>query len=235
MKRWVLYSLFLVGLSRLLVFTACGNIAPKIEEKESIEESKTMSVIKLPSPRLTGQMSLEDTIRLRRSVREFKNTPLSLEQIGQLLWAAQGLDPKTNRFRNAPSAGATYPMELYVTSSDGLYHYQISSHSLKIITDKDLRNDLSQAALGQPWVAQAPIDIIIAADYSRTTSRYGQRGIRYVHIEAGHIAQNIHLQAVSLGLGSVPVGAFNDNMVKKLLGLPGKLEPLYIIPIGYIR
>lgn len=189
----------------------------------------------LPQPKLKGKVSLEEAIFKRRSQREFQRKDLSLEQIGQLLWAAQGITAKRGgfNFRAAPSAGALYPLELYALTKDGLYHYIPEGHKLENLSDRDLRGDLADAALGQGSVASSALDIVICAVYERVTSKYGQRGVRYVHIEAGHAAQNIHLQAVALGLGSVPIGAFSDEGVQKTLGLPKDHEPLYIIPVGY--
>ncbi len=189
----------------------------------------------LPQPITKGKVSLEEAISKRRSQREFQRKDLSLEQIGQLLWAAQGITVNRGsfNFRAAPSAGALYPLELYALTKDGLYHYISEGHKLENLSDKDLRGGLTDAVLGQRSVASGALDIVICAVYERVTSKYGQRGVRYVHIEAGHAAQNIHLQAVVLDLGSVPIGAFNDDAVKKCLSLPAACEPLYIISIGY--
>lgn len=191
--------------------------------------------IQLPKPITQGKISLEEAILKRRSQRAFAQKDLNLGQISQLLWSAQGITgEKTGfSFRAAPSAGALYPMEIYLLSKDGLFHYLADGHKLDILSKKDLRKNLRDAALGQNSVAQAAIDIVICAVYSRVTGKYGERGIRYAHFEAGHIAQNIHLQAVALGLGSVPVGAFSDELVKRILSLPKDAEPLYIIPLGY--
>jgi len=193
--------------------------------------------ITLPKPKETSSFSLEKAIAQRRSERTFINKELSLAQIGQLLWAAQGITGERNGFllRASPSAGALYPLELYVVSKEGLFHYLVSTHQLELWIREDLRQALAQAALGQDFIASAPLCIVISAVYTRLSARYGQRGIRYAHMEAGHIAQNIHLQAVALGLGSVPVGAFVDKKVKELLNLPDEEEPLYIIPVGYIK
>lgn len=191
--------------------------------------------IHLPRPALKGEVSLEEAILKRRSQREFSKKDLSLEQISQLLWAAQGITAKKGgfAFRSAPSAGALYPLEIYLLSKDGLFHYLPEGHKLDILGKKDFRKDLAGAALGQEAIAQAPLDIVICAVYPRITAKYGQRGVRYAQIEAGHIAQNIHLEAVALGLGSVPIGAFSDKEVKGILSLPEDNEPLYIIPVGY--
>ncbi len=192
-----------------------------------------MEILNLPAPSLKGKVSLEETILQRRSVRSYSGAELSIEEIGQLLWAGQGITESSGGLRAAPSAGATYPIEMYVMNKDGLYRYVPKGHKLDLIKRGDLRSSLSRAALGQSFVAQAPVDIIITAVYPRTTRRYGQRGVRYVHIEVGHVAENIHLQAVALGLGSVPVGAFSDDEVKRVLSLPEEEVPFYIIHIGH--
>lgn len=191
------------------------------------------SQIQLPPPVTKGKISLEGTILSRRSKRSFSPKDLTLAQISQILWAGQGITAGRGSYRAAPSAGALYPMEIYVLTKQGLYHYLPEGHKLEVLTEKDLRPALAGAALGQSAVSEAALDIIICAVYSRITGRYGQRGIIYAAIEAGHIAQNIHLQAVALGLGSVPIGAFSDEGVKNILSLPKDNEPLYIIPVGY--
>lgn len=190
--------------------------------------------IQLPMPIEQGRMSLEEAISKRRSQRSFVQEDLDWAQISQLLWAAQGITARKAgfAFRAAPSAGALYPMEIYLLNKDGLFHYLPSGHKLEALVDSDLRGLLAAAALGQNSISQAPVDIVICAVYRRITGKYGQRGIRYAYIEAGHIAQNIHLEAVALGLGSVSIGAFNDEEVKTVLSLPPECEPVYIIPVG---
>jgi len=191
--------------------------------------------IKLPKPKEKGLTSMEETLNQRRSVRDYKKGPLSLEEISQILWAASG---KNLYRRTSPSAGATYPLEIYLAAGEveglepGLYQYSYSRHSLERIKEQDIRERLARATLGQGMIEEAPIDIIVAADYGRTTGHYGQRGIRYVHMEVGHVGQNISLQANALSLGTVMIGAFEDKQVKEILGI--KEEPLYIIPVGKI-
>jgi len=192
-------------------------------------------MIKLPKPKIKSKISLEEALNKRRSVRDYKKGSLSLEQVSQLLWAASG----ENQYgRTSPSAGATYPLEIYLAVGEveglepGIYQYSPTGHSLEKIKEEDVRNNLSRAALGQGMIARAPIDIVIAANYHRTTGHYGQRGIRYVQMEAGHVGQNLHLQAAALNLGTVMVGAFEDRAVKEVLGI--KEDPLYIIPVGKI-
>ena len=192
-------------------------------------------MIKLPKPKEKGKLSLEETIEKRRSERNLSGKELTLEQISQLLWACQGITDKDSHYRSAPSAGATYPLEVYLVNSQGVFSYIPETHSLKKLKEKDLREGLSQACYNQGFVKDAAIDIVICADFKRTTRRYDARGENYVYIEAGHAAQNLHLQAVAEGLGSLPVGAFSDDEVKKLLGLPEELIPIYVIPIGYIK
>lgn len=192
------------------------------------------TVVTFPKPDLKGSMPLEQAIAARRSRRYFSSKSLTLEQIGQLAWAAQGQDTRS-RYRTVPSAGATYPLELFLVTEQALYHYLPARHALEKLMDEDLRPALSLAAWGQEFVAAAPVTLVFAAEFARTTGHYGQRGIRYVYMEAGHAAQNVHLQAEALGLGSVAVGAFDDTAVVRVLGLPKNLEPLYMVPVGYCR
>jgi SagB-type dehydrogenase family enzyme len=206
------------------------------------------TIIKLPSPQLKGKISLEETILRRRSVRRYRREPLDLHQLSQILWSAQGTTG-TRGFRAAPSAGATYPLEVFVVvgkqgviSSEakqapeelqaGIYHYEADSHSLSLHKAADLRPDLARATLDQEFIIDAPVDIIICALYHRTSYRYGRRGERYVHMEVGHAGENIHLQAVALGLATVEVGAFHDEEVRKTLGVDEQIKPLYIMPVG---
>jgi len=185
-------------------------------------------------------MSVEEAIEGRRSERDFKDQPLNIEQVSQLLWAVQGItDPRG--FRAAPSAGATYPLDVYLVVGEkgvdelqaGIYHYRVREHALRFITGGDMRTSLATACLAQMFIADAPIAMVITAEYARTTGRYGERGIRYVYMEVGHVGQNIHLQAEALGLGTVVIGAFIDKAVSEVLRLPKEQEPLYVMPVGY--
>ena len=189
-------------------------------------------IIELPEPDKKGTISLEQAIVSRRSCRDFLPKPLSIKQISQLCWAAQG-QQQGGRYRNAPSAGATYPLELFAVTEKGGFNYLPDSHALEEIAKEDLRGKLFSAAWGQEFISLAPLTLVITAEFIRTTDHYGKRGIRYVYMEAGHAAQNIHLQAESLGLGSVAVGAFDDTSVSSVLSLPENLEPVYMMTIGY--
>ncbi len=197
------------------------------------------STIALPDPAFISDTSLEEALLQRRSIRDYSEEPLSLEQLAQLLWAAQGITSRDGK-RTAPSAGGLYPLEVYAVVGNvagldpGVYRYIPGTHSLFKVLDGDCRNPLSQAALNQEWVSRGAIDIVITAIYERTTVKYGERGIRYVYMEAGHASQNICLQAVALGLGTVTIGAFDDDDVKKVLNIPDNEETLYIMPVGNI-
>jgi SagB-type dehydrogenase family enzyme len=195
--------------------------------------AEDMNQIKLPKPRTRGGISVEEAIKARRSVRSYAPTDISMEDLSQLLWACQGVTDERRGYRAAPSAGALYPLEVYVVKSDGVFRYVPDTHSLEAISGRDVRRELAAAALGQGFVAQVPVDIVICAVHSRITSRYGQRGIRYTDMEAGHAAENLFLQAEALGLSSVAVGAFNDASVARVLGLPDDTKPLYILPVGH--
>ncbi|MDD8019572.1 MAG: SagB/ThcOx family dehydrogenase [Acidobacteriota bacterium] len=192
-------------------------------------------VIKLPAPAKDSSFSVERAINERMSIRSYKDTPLTLKEVSQLLWASQGIVASGRRA--SPSAGATYPLEIFIAAGKveglkpGLYRYRNKEHSLELIKEGDLRKSLSNAALGQEMIFKAPATIVVAAVFGRTRARYGARAERYVHMEAGHVGENIMLQATALGLGTVPVGAFNDGEVKRLLGITE--DPLYLFPVGW--
>jgi SagB-type dehydrogenase family enzyme len=194
-------------------------------------------IIALPQPHKSGEYSLEQLLQQRRSIREYAQTPLSLADVSQLLWAAQGITHDGGH-RTAPSAGALYPLELYVVVgkvddlASGVYHYQPHGQRLQLTASGDVRGALAHAALGQEWVRQAAAVVVVTADYERTTDKYGKRGQRYVHIEAGHAAENLFLEVESLGLATVVVGAFNDDAVARVLALPKDQEPVLLLPVG---
>jgi len=185
-------------------------------------------------------MSLEEAIARRRSVRDFTPESISQSQLSQILWAAQGITGTSFRLRSVPSAGATYPLETFVICGkngiedidEGIYRYNIDNHSLTLHYKEDVRLELAGAALGQEYICQAPVDIVICALYERTTSGYGSRGERYVHMEVGHSGQNIYLQATALGLATVAIGAFHGEEVRQILRLDKQNKPLYIMPLG---
>ena len=225
-------TLGFAGLSA--VSFVCG-----VEEALTQIKGETMSVIMMPKPMIKGKISLEEAINKRRSERTFRDVHLTAEDLSQILWAAQGkTDP--GGLRTAPSAGAQYPLDIYVVigkvkgSGEGLYHHDPQRHSLRLLYEGDLRRSLAEACLGQMFIADAPIVIVITAEYERITDRYGERGVRYAHMEVGHVGQNIYLQAEALGMGTVVIGAFRDRVVSKSLRLPEKHRPLYVMPVGYV-
>jgi SagB-type dehydrogenase family enzyme len=194
----------------------------------------------LPEPIEIGTVSIEEAIADRRSIREFKDRPLLLGELSQLLWAGQGItDERANR-RSAPSAGAKYPIELFVVVGDvenllpAVYHYDPVAHALVPVRMGDFREMLSFEALSQEWVKSAPAVIVITGVYERTMEKYGERGVRYVHIEVGAVAENIYLEAESLDLGTTFVGAFSDEGVAQVLGADDG-APLGIMPVGAKR
>lgn len=191
--------------------------------------------MKLPKAKFSSRTSLEEALFNRRSVRAYTKDSLTIEEIGQLLWAAQGVTVEWGG-RTAPSAGALYPLEVYLLAGEieglepGLYHYDPADHSISQRKAKDLRGEVTEASLNQDQILKAPATLIIAAVYERTTRKYGERGVRYVHQEVGSVCQNIHLQAESLNLGTVWIGAFDDQEVKEALGIAE--EPVAIMPVG---
>lgn len=201
------------------------------QSADQLADARVGGRISLPPPEHRGEMSVEQAIARRRSVRDFTPDPLGLAEISQLLWSAHGLTSRDG-LRAAPSAGACYPLEVYLACRHGLFRYQPNGHALVKVSLEDPRRPLAQAAYGQSFIADAAISIIFTAVYERTTGRYGDRGVRYVHMDVGHAAQNIHLQAEALGLASVPVGAFDDAAVAEVLHLPAQEKPIYIVPVG---
>lgn len=196
-----------------------------------------VAALALPKPKTKGDTSLEHCLLKRRSIRSFINAALSLADISQLLWAAQGITGD-DYYRTAPSAGALYPLEVYLVASNvdglapGVYHYSPDRHEVVALKTGDFRRELAKAALGQDCVENSAATILFAAVYARTSGRYGQRATRYVYMEAGHAAQNVCLQATALGLGTVTVGAFEDDEVKHLLALPDSHDAIYMMPVG---
>jgi SagB-type dehydrogenase family enzyme len=227
--KWNLLLLLL-----LPVLAGCTQATPALEPT-----TPEPVITDLPQARLQSDVSLEETLVQRRSVREYTDEALTLEDVSQLLWAAQGITSEWGG-RTAPSAGALYPLEVYVVTGNvqnlapGIYRYAPNEHELLKVRDGDVRAELAKAALDQIAVQDGAIDILISAVYERTTQKYGDRGVRYVHLEAGHAAQNICLQATALDLGMVTIGAFDDDRVKDLVGIPGDEAPLYILPVGRV-
>ena len=204
-------------------------------------QAEEKGVIRLPNPTHDGRVSVEWAIKQRRTIRDFLPKPLSLAQLSQLLWSAQGITDEAYGFRAAPSAGALYPLDVYAVMGDGgatglqsgVYGYNPASHSLKLIRAGDSRHDVASASLSQMWIAQAPVVFVITSEYERITWKYRERGIRYAHIEVGHVGQNIFLQAEAMGLGAGIVGAFHDDKVAKAIGAPEVHHPLIVMPVGY--
>lgn len=231
-------GLFAYGASRR------GPSPPKtLASEQPVGEEE--GLVCFPLPRLKGAVSVEEALRRRRSIREYLDEPLTLEELSQLLWAAYGVTETTWSLKTTPSAGGTYPLEIYAVVKPrgvrldklcylqpGSYKYDFRTHCMRLVKSGDLSKDLYKAAVEQEWVLRAPMNIVIAAVFERTTRRYGNRGVRYVWIEAGHASQNIYLQAVSLGLGTVAIGAFFDDDVKRIIGAEDNESPLYIMPVG---
>lgn len=189
------------------------------------------ATIQLPRPRRRGRLSVEEALAGRRSVREFRNRPLTRGQLSQLLWATQGVTTREGD-RTVPSAGGLFPLEVYVASAEGLFHYEPEPHRLERLSGRDPRRAIHRLALEQAPLLKAPAVFILAAVYQRVVRRYEAESRRYVLIEVGHAAQNLLLQAVGLGLGSVVIGAFYDAELRKALRIPVSHRPLYLIAVG---
>ncbi len=232
MKRFGLAALLAAIVVFVYVYFA---IFPQINRRGMLSELK---IIELPKPSMNGKISLEKAIAKRRSVREFKDLPVELNTISQLLWAAQGITEPKKGFRTVPSAGALYPLEVYLVCGranglePGLYHYKPASNELALVGSGDKRKALSEAAYGQDSIVSAPICVVFTAILSRTEKEYGEKANKFVWMECGHAAQNLLLEATALDLGSVCVGGFQSDQVRFVMGLSYQETPLYIIPIG---
>lgn len=222
-------ALILVGLG--------GFIFLRFKQTESKQVEAPGAEIKLPAPVFESETAVEAALRERRSIRTYAGTPLTLAELAQLLWAAQGVT-HPDGYRTAPSAGGLYPLETYAVAGNvkglaaGIYRYRPHTHTLVKVGEGDKRGALSQAALDQEAVAEGAAVMVLTAVYERTTGKYGERGVQYVHMEVGSAAQNVYLQAVSLDLGTVFIGAFHDDEVQAILDLPDEERPLCLMPIG---
>lgn len=197
--------------------------------------------IALPRPSFAGRTSVEEAIKARRTTRHFKAQALRLEQVSQLLWAAYGVTAERGPYKSVPSAGALYPLDVWVAVGEkgveglesGVYHYLPRDHKLTRIKEGEVRADIARVSLYQSWMAEAPIILVVTGEYARCTRKYRDRGIPYTYIEAGHAGQNIFLQAEALGLGAGIVGAFYNDLVRQVLGIGEVYDPLLIMPVGY--
>lgn len=203
--------------------------------------------ILLPLPRKVSAVTVEEALLMRRSVRNFSRKPIALEHLSMVLWAAYGISDPLRGFRSSPSAGATYPLEVYAVVGEssvsleggrflaaGVYKYNGEAHAIRLIKEGDIRQSLYRAALNQTCVKEAPVDIVVTGVFERTVRYYGERGrARYVPMDVGHLGENIYLMATALGLGTVAVGAFSDEKVAELAAEKRVEVPLYIMPLGW--
>jgi SagB-type dehydrogenase family enzyme len=207
------------------------------ETMEAVMRPEATRSVRLPAPRERGECSVEESLARRRSIRRFASTPLALADLGQLLWAAQGVTDDEGR-RAAPSAGALYPIELLVVAGvvsglpAGVYRYRPEGHRLDLVVEGDARRRLLPAVPWQSWVADAPVVLAVAGVVSRTAAKYGPRAERYVLLEAGAVTENVYLQAAALGLATVLVGSFDDARLSTALSLADGQLPLGLMPLG---
>lgn len=207
---------------------------------ESGSEEERRESLELPTPSATGEMAVEEALRRRRSTRSFVRSPLTLEEISQLLWAAQGITAEDGG-RTAPSAGALYPLEIYLVATEvtaleaGVYRHLIEPHRLHLLAAGDVRSRLTAAAWDQHWMDRAPAALVVTGVVERTAKEYGSRARRYVLMEVGAVTENVHLQATAIGLSTTFVGAFDDAKVTRLLGLRAGERPFAILPVGQLR
>jgi len=241
----ILIILGLVILAGIVVQLLLKGVTPRkakagFENSINYQNMEEGSVITLPEAVKKSQISLEEALVLRRSVRRYGADPLEISHVSQLLWAAQGISNERG-FRTAPSAGATFPLEMFVVVNrvnglpEGLYHYLPQEHKLKFIRKAHMGRPLMEACLSQAMLEEASFVLVFGAIFERTTNRYGERGIRYVHNEIGHASQNVHLQAAALNLGTVVIGAYRDNEVDSILQLGSPIQTLYLMPVGHME
>jgi len=234
-EKYCIMGLVIAALLAGGLVSGCAGI-PRTQDADSMPGGPEGAVT-LPEPRLEGNTSVEEALSERRSVRAYADLPLTLADVGQILWAAQGVTDDRG-YRTAPSAGALYPLEVYLVAGSvvglepGVYHYRPGEHSLVRIGSGDRRAALQAAAVNQTPVGDAPAMIVIAAIPERTTAKYGERGMRYVAMEAGHAAENVYLQAEAIDLSTVTIGAFDDAEVREVLALPAETTPLCLMPVG---
>jgi SagB-type dehydrogenase family enzyme len=205
-------------------------LCPVAASGRAAEASGTL--ISLPEPRFRGSVSVEEALKNRRSIRQFSGRTLELENLSQLLWAAQGISDPLSGYRTAPSAGALYPLETFVFTPDGVYHYLPAKQALSVVRRGDFREDLARAALGQMWMQHASAVVVFTAKAKRTLGRYPKRGRDYILMETGHAAQNVLLQAVALGFVAVPVAAFYEQAIQEMLGVPADQRVLHLVAVG---
>lgn len=208
-------------------------------------DNERVGDLPLPPPRLEGRVSVERSLVERRSIREYSSEPLDLDELSQVLWSAQGVSNVRHGFRTSPSAGATFPLEVYALVRQGgvrlptggflepgSYKYIVDRHTLRLVRRGDYSLELYRACVEQEWVLKAPVNLVFTAVFERTTRRYGERGVRYVWIEVGHAGQNVYLQATALGLATVAIGAFYDDWVRRIIGAPSWEAPTYVMTLA---
>lgn len=219
----------------ILVLLFIGGVVFLVNSESEKEVLNSGETIDLPQTK-DGNLSVEEALKQRRSIRSYKNKAITKDKLSQLLWAAQGITDEQRGFRTAPSAGALYPLEVYVDVKnveglkEGIYNYEPEEEKLKKIVENSKRSEIYQASLKQDPIKQAPALIIISGVYERSKAKYGDAGVKYTRMESGHVGQNIYLQATSLELGTVSIGAFDAQTIKELINAKG--EPLYLMPIG---
>lgn len=217
----------------MLLIVMCALVIAGIGCSQTAEPTTALTEITLPAPKTTGTISVEKALATRRSVRQWEKKDLTLEQISQIAWAGQGITDAKTGHRTAPSAMAMYPLMIYLFTKDGVFRYVPQGHKLKQVFKEDKRPDIAQAAMGQPQVKNAAMVVAITANPARMGTRGAVNADRWIYIEAGHVGENIHLQAVAMGLGSVTVGAASPTEIAKILALPEGETGVYLIPVGY--
>ncbi|GAA5819450.1 MAG: SagB/ThcOx family dehydrogenase [Methanobrevibacter sp. CfCl-M3] len=232
----------LIVLLVLIATTSMYMFYPKSHEQ--VWTGDIINTIKLPQPQIKGNVSVEEAIQKRRSIRSYSSTPLTLEDISQLMWVAQGITDSNRNYRTVPSGSHTFGLEIYILIGDntvnnlekGLYHYNPFNHTLEQLTKEDLRLKLSEASDSQQWVEKAQVDIIITGNYQKVMDKYYDEvtSARFINNEAGHAGQNIYLESTSRNLGTVAIGSFDDKKIHHILPIPSIEKTIYVYPVGHV-
>ncbi|MBN1344797.1 MAG: SagB/ThcOx family dehydrogenase [Phycisphaerae bacterium] len=224
-SRWIsVVAIAVIGFGSVTASRLAGEAASTETRQQEIQ---------LPKPKTSGGMSLNEALAKRRTQRKFADKALSIEQISQLCWAAQGITEAERGLRTAPSAGELYPITVYLIRKDGLFEYVPKAHALKKLKSDDIRSGSDAGPLGKAGIRSAPVCMVVAMNVSRLAARWPDNADRYCLLEAGHVAENVLLQATALGLVATPAGGVDGEKVVEVLGLPSEMEAAYVLPVGY--
>lgn len=225
----------IIFISIFILIAGCSKAENTKTGENTTQNEENQDIIHLPQPDKEGGGGLHKILNDRRSIRSYVDGEITKEELSQILWSGDGISYEERAFRTAPSAGALYPIDIFVFNEEGVFRYEPQDHYLKRVQDEDRRDDLYTASLSQGAVRDADTVLVLMGFVERTSVKYGDRALRYVYIEGGHICQNILLEVENLGLGAVPIGAFHDEQILEILSLEDDVVPVFVIPIGRVE